>query len=78
MNHTEILKKLIGPVSPVGETNEDDRRFENLQAMCVVANDLIVELNRIAIKNKRASEYSVKRAGEYADNCLKNITDALV
>ncbi len=35
MNNFDVVKKLIGEVRPVGETNTDNARFENLKALCV-------------------------------------------
>lgn len=37
----EIVENLIGKINPVGETNEDEIRFENLKLMCDLTNSLI-------------------------------------
>ena len=37
----EIVNKLIGNINPVGETNTDNDRFENLKAKCELVNLLI-------------------------------------
>ena len=31
MSISDILKKLLGEIEPVGETNEDNKRFNNIQ-----------------------------------------------
>lgn len=72
MTHIEIVKKLIGNVHPAGQADRDDERFENLKAMCELANDLITEIDNVAYRNKDSYESSVKRASDYATNFLKN------
>lgn len=67
MDIHEIVKKLIGPIDPVGETNTDNKRFENLKVMCDLVDKLLTDIDRV-IPNKRRAEYSMKRAGEYASD----------
>ena len=33
MDVYEIVGKLVGPIDPIGETQTDERRFENLKVM---------------------------------------------
>lgn len=68
----EIIENLIGKIDPVGESNEDDIRFENLKEMCELADLLIVKIDNVAYRNKNRPESSIKRAAEYADDFLKN------
>jgi len=69
MEIKDVVMKLIGPVEPVGETNTDNARFEHLNELCGLVEDLVSEINRVC-PNKDSYEYSVKRAGEYAYNFL--------
>lgn len=71
MNNTEIVNKIIGPIGPVGETNQDERRFENLKNMCVLVDELVQQIDNVACYNKDRVEYSMKQAGEYAFKFLK-------
>jgi hypothetical protein len=71
MENIDIVKKLIGNISPIGETNTDNERFDNLKAMCELANDLITEIDNVSYY-KGSGQFSVKRAGEYAKNFLTN------
>lgn len=71
MTHTEIVKKLIGEIKPVGETNADAQRFENLKELCELANDLIVMIFSVANNYKNRPEHSVQKASNYADQFLK-------
>ena len=76
MDHFEILNKLIGPIRPVGETNEDNRRFENLKVAVEVAEKLIEEIRLVSINSDRM-EYSMSRAGKYAQRYLLDLKECL-
>lgn len=67
MEYTKIVTKLIGPIDPVGETNADNERFENLKAQCRLVKELIMRIQYVANSNKNKQEHSMKRAGDYAD-----------
>lgn len=74
MNYKEVVDKLIGPVDPVAETNEDSKRLENLKEMCDLASHLMRRIYGVANQLNR-HEHSVHRAAAYADNWMKeNIT----
>lgn len=70
MTHKDIVLKLIGPISPVGESGADEERLENLKKLCDLVDGLMFEIDHVA-SHKDRYEYSVKKAGEYADNFLK-------
>lgn len=69
MNYTDIVNKLIGDINPIGETNTDNARYENLKEMCQLASNLIEQIKHVALK-KDSSEYSVKRAANFADKFI--------
>lgn len=71
----DVTRRLIGPIDPVGETNTDDKRFENLKAMIAVANTLIGDIEYVAILENH-SEHSVSRAGKHAKEFLDMLADA--
>lgn len=60
-----IVKKLIGPIEPIGETLTDEYRFENLKIMTDLVDKLLSDISHVAC-NKTRVEYSMKTAGEYA------------
>lgn len=70
MNHLEIVKKLIGPIRPTGETNTDNERFENLKTLCQLVNELVTEIDAVGTDFMNSHEFSVKRASEYASKFL--------
>ena len=68
----DVVKKLIGEINPIGETNEDARRFENLEKMVILVDTLIGEIDKVAANNKNRQEYSLKKSGQFADKYLKD------
>lgn len=71
MDLKEIIFKLNGKIHPVGETNTDNERFENLKALCELTEILVSEIDYVAYKYKDRQEFSVKRASDFASNFLK-------
>ena len=69
----EIVQKLVGSIEPVGETNEDDRRFENLQVMTELVDKLLTDIDNVAVYNEHRQEYSRKRAGKFASDFFDRI-----
>jgi len=68
----QVVKKLIGPVDPVGATHIDKDRFENLKKITKLVDQLICEIDYVSTHNKDRQEFSMKQAGQYAYNFLKN------
>jgi len=72
METIDIVRILLGPIEPVGETHTDDKRMDNLDEMCKVVDFLIGDIDKVAA-NKDRHEYSMKRAGEFAEKFLTNL-----
>jgi hypothetical protein len=68
----DVVKKLTGEVNPVGETNTDNDRFENLKTLCDLVDKLLTDIDGV-IPNKRRHEFSMKRAGDYAGDFYTRI-----
>ena len=66
MEIKDVVLKLIGSVDPVGESNADDRRFENLKVLCELTEHLVCVIDDVSYRNKDRAEYSMSRAGKYA------------
>lgn len=66
MELKEIVEKLVGPIQPIGETNTDNARFENLKVLCDLVEGLIVEIDDVTVQHADSYEASRKRAGEFA------------
>jgi len=72
MDYYEVVKKLIGPIEPVGETNTDNARFENLVNMIDLMENMLADIADVA-ERETAPEYSVSRAGKEARKFLKSL-----
>jgi len=72
METYDVVKKLIGEVRPVGETTTDDTRYENLKALVDLTNKLLIVISAVATE-KNQSEFSRRRAGQFADEYLTTI-----
>lgn len=70
MTHLEIVKKLVGNIQPVGETNADKEGLENLKIMCNLVNDLVCEIDKVYYENKDRKEFSIKTMADYADHFM--------
>jgi len=66
----EIVMSLVGNINPIGDTNTDNDRFENLKNLCELVYDLLGEIDEVSYKNKDSHEFSVKRASDYANKFL--------
>lgn len=66
----EIVTKLVGKINPVGETDTDNERFENLKIMCELVEKLVVDIDTVGYSNKNAYEFSKKRAAEYSEKFI--------
>jgi len=69
MELSEIVKRIVGNIKPIGESSEDAKRFDNLTVMCDLVVKLLDEIHVVA-ENKNRNEYSMKLAGIFADRFL--------
>lgn len=69
----EVVKKLIGPINPVGDTNIDEVRFDNLKATADLVDSLLTDIDAVTCANIDRAEFSRKRAGEYAKKFFDQI-----
>ena len=76
MDIKEIVQKLVGNITPAGESHLDTKRLENLKIMCGLIEDLVYEVNYVS-RNKDRYESSMKVMGEYADKFLRNLKEEL-
>lgn len=74
MTHLEIVMKLIGKVRPVGETNEDKVRLENLKQLCELVDGLLAEITQVSRDGIGYQEASIVRATKYADEFIDSIS----
>lgn len=70
MTNTELVKKVIGNINPLGDSGIDRDRYENLKEMCLLISQLVYEVEQVAFENKSAYESSVVKARDFAFNFL--------
>ena len=75
MELNEIVQKLIGSVHPVGESNTDKKRLENLKVMCKLVEKLLDEIQSVSIQNSKSHEFSVKESGMLAKTFISFISN---
>lgn len=74
MTNLDVIKKIIGDISPCGDSGIDEKRYKNLKEMCDLVGELIIDIHNVS-KSKESNEHSVRVMGLYADNFLNNILE---
>lgn len=69
MSISQILKKLFGEIIPVGETNEDNKRFNNIENYYEALSFIISELQNCA--DIKSNHYSVNKISKECKDILK-------
>lgn len=76
MELIDIVRKLAGPIDPVGETNTDEARFQNLKKVTELVETLLTDISKVS-QNMDRFEYSMRRAGEYAFTFLNECAQSM-
>lgn len=71
----DVVKKLLGPIETVGESNTDEARYRNLEATIVLVDKLLCDIHSVA-QDKNCQEFSRARSGERAEKFLQDIKEA--
>lgn len=72
INHYDVVKKLIGPITPTGERHEDNLRFRNLEDTCDLVDSLLTDIDQLSVYKDTATGAKA-RAGQYASNFFDRI-----
>ena len=72
----EVVTKLIGNIEPVGETYQDEKRYENLKVMTELVDRLIFDLVSVAGERNR-QEHSINRDGKFANVFLYDLRESM-
>lgn len=75
MDYHEIVRRLIGKIEPVGETNEDAKRYKNLLETQALVDALLADIDRVALLKDR-QEASIAKCGKSAAEFLQNVKEA--
>jgi hypothetical protein len=71
----DIVKKLIGPVTPVGKSEVDSERLNNLVVLCDLVEQLILDIEDIDYIHGHSHQASIKKICEYSKEFLNNIKE---
>lgn len=72
----DVVLKLIGDITPYGDSNIDSKRINNLKEQCSLSSVLIEDLINVA-QFKERPEHSIKIMGELAHDTLIGIKEML-
>ena len=67
-----VTKKLLGDIYPIGESNVDEKRLENLEETIQLVDRLIYDIFQVSL-NRNSQYHSVKISGERAHEYLKSL-----
>ena len=67
----EVVEKIIGNYTPIGESKEDSDRLQNFEMLLILAQDLIDEIDGFVWRYKNSKEYSVQRFVEKGEKFLE-------
>lgn len=70
----EVMERLVGPFTALGDASRDDQRLENLQELGATLDYFIGGICEEAF-NVNRYEYSMKKSGQTAVSILQNIYD---
>ena len=75
-NIKEIIKKLLGSIQPIGETNYDEQCFENIKEwgeLCYWITERLITV----VESNRKDLYSVNKCAEEAERQCSYALDLL-
>lgn len=73
MTNHDLVKKIIGKINPIGESNIDEQRFENLKEMCHLAEMILMDIDDLRAEFDGDRRASVKKCTDYAIKFLMSI-----
>ena len=72
IDYYEVVKKLVGPIDPIGETQEDDRRLGNLEIMTYLIDRLLRDIDNVAMKDN-CTTASIRKAAKCASDFFDHL-----
>ena len=75
MTNYDVVKKLIGDITPVADAAIDCRRLENMKSMCELLRQMFEDVDDIAYRYRSSPYSSQKEVGQYANKFLSDLTD---
>jgi len=73
----EVVKKLIGPIDPTGDSRVDEQRMENMKACVDLTQRLCVDIWAVA-PHKDSHMHSMKKLGEAAQDFINVLEEHML
>ena len=64
----ELVRELIGPISPVGDAHHDHNCMGNLKRMSEVIDKLLTDMDDIVMSNKDSHLHSCAKAAKFCSD----------
>lgn len=71
----DVIKKLLGPIDPIGDSQVDADRYENLLATTHLVDKLLFDINQVS-RFATHSAHSIAHAGKWAQNFIQEIKES--
>jgi len=68
----EVTKNLIGPIEPCGDSAIDRERMQNLNKLIYIIDELLFDVEKVAVYYKDRHEESMRIMGEKAHKTLND------
>ncbi len=68
----EITQRLIGPITPLGDSSQDEKRLANVNELITLTEALIAEINNL-VHYADSHEMSVRVIGAKAKKFMDNL-----
>ncbi len=78
MTNHDVVKKLIGKISPTGESNTDSERLHNLKEMCYLTEMLLMDISDVMHRTRSDPHHSIKKIHDHAKVFLHNTVKDLI
>lgn len=73
MEIIDVVMKLTGPVDPIGETNTDAKRLENLKQLTSLTEELVCKIDKIAYEYQNNHQASMRLAAIHCSKFLASL-----
>lgn len=70
----DVVLQLVGPIRPVGESNEDGKRIANLKELTVLVDRLLQHIHEAA-QAQNNHQASMRAIGEFAAKFLESVRE---
>ena len=75
INTHEVVKILIGPIDPVGESHVDEKRKENMLNLILLMTKLIDDIDNVAYRYKDHHQGSIREIQQIAEKFMNRINE---